>query len=123
MRRLIARRHQRSLLSGLLLLALITRALIPAGFMPSSSGPFTMMICHGGMLAQSHSNQPNDPSHFDHCPYGAAPAVGPLSDVATLAPSPPAVARIESAFQSGPAAPRRDRAHPPRAPPQNPQPV
>jgi hypothetical protein len=123
MRRVIARRHQRSLLSGLLLLALITRALIPAGFMPSSTGPFTMMICHGGALTQHHPNQPDDPSHFDHCPFGAAPAVGLLSHVATLESSPPIAARIESAFQSEPIARRRDRAHPPRAPPQIPHPA
>ena len=122
MRRLIRSRLHRTLFISLLLVALAGRALIPAGFMPSASGPFTVIICHGGIALHEYPTHgspihPGDPARSDHCPFGAAPAVGPLSDIAIVRAPPPDTAQTEHAFDSLRPTLQRDRAHPPRGPP------
>ncbi len=125
MQRLIRSRLHRTLFTSLLLVALVSRALIPAGFMPSGTGPFSMMICHGGMALHSHSTHggpthPGDPARSDHCPFGTAPAVGPVSDLAIVRAPPPRAGQAEFAFDSLRSILQRQRAHPPRGPPPTP---
>jgi hypothetical protein len=122
MRRLIRSRLNRTLFISLLLMALASRALIPTGFMPSASGPFSIIICHGGIAlhdAALHDKplHPGDPGRFDHCQFGAAPAVGPISDLAIVRAPPPVVAQATQAFDSRHPILLRGRAHPPRGPP------
>lgn len=119
MRRLTRSRLHRTLFIGLLLMALASRALIPTGFMPSAGGPFSIIICHGGIALHDHPTHPGDPVRSDHCPFGAAPAVGPLSDIAIVRAPPPIVAQAEPAFDPRRPALLRGRAHPPRGPPSN----
>ncbi len=125
MRRLITRRVRRELLTGLLLVAVAFRALIPTGFMPSSQRPFSLEICHGGMdtradraehgIAGPHST--HDPVRLEHCPFGAAPAHGPLASLLQVIPAATLTQR-----SMGPGSPQRAlarlrRAQTARAPP------
>jgi len=111
MRRLTHNRRLRGLLTGLLLVALAFRALTPAGFMPSGHGPFALMICHAAVIP--HDHHPGT----DHCPFGAAPAAGPIPELAALTSTPSDSARIDAAFNAQRPCVRRPRAHPPRGPP------
>jgi hypothetical protein len=117
MRRLINRRLQRRLLTSLLLVAMVFRALIPDGFMPSAQRPFSLEICHAGALTADHSAPPNHSPHFEHCPFGSAPGTGPLSSLPRVAltglTAPPAI----SHFATLRLGVRLDRAHAARAPP------
>jgi hypothetical protein len=117
MRRLINSRFQRQLLTSLLLVAMVFRALIPSGFMPSAERPFSLEICHAGTLAPDHSVPPNHSRHFEHCPFGSAPGAGPLSSLPRVArtglTAPPAISRFAT-LRLGV---RLERAHAARAPP------
>ena len=117
MRRLLRSGLHRTLFISLLLMALGSRVLIPPGFMPSTSGPFSVIICHGGIGPHDHGTHPGDPRQSDHCQFGAAPAAGPVSEVAIVRAPPPLVARTEPAFDSFHSDLLRGRAHPPRGPP------
>lgn len=117
MRRLTRSRLHRTLFTSLLLLALASRAMIPTGFMPSASGPFSITICHGGTALHDHSRHPGDPGRSDHCQFGAAPAVGPISEIAIVRAPPPMGAQSENSFESRHPILLRGRAHPPRGPP------
>jgi hypothetical protein len=109
---------QRALPTSLLLVTLAFRALIPAGFMPSGHGPLSMTICHAGMpTPMGTSTHPDRSSHFDHCPFGTAPAAGPLSSIAAIQPAVVSAACIACDFVSLRAVYRLDPAHAPRAPP------
>lgn len=125
MRRLIARRARRELLTALLLVAVAFRALIPTGFMPSSERPFSLEICHGGIDARADraehgiagSQSTHDPVRLEQCPFGAAPAQGPLASLLQVIPAAVIVQR-----SIGPGSPQRAlarlrRAQSARAPP------
>ena len=75
---------------GALLIALIWRAFIPAGFMPKSGALLTLEICHGGLPAPSpHSGHRGDTAHIEHCLFaGMAAAPLPQSDAATTLAAP-----------------------------------
>ncbi len=112
---------QRELITGLVLVALAFRALIPAGFMPATDRAFSLEICRAGFLAAIDPlDQPAPPdhsSHFEHCPFGTAPATGPIAAVPALPAGglrafPPA-----GDFVTLRLGVRLDRAHQPRAPP------
>jgi DUF2946 family protein len=97
---------QRQWIFSILLLALLVRALVPAGFMPSSEQPFSFQICPDGFPAQllhsadahQHHHHPggDDQTNDDrggphehgvraeHCVFAAAATVGALSQVALL---------------------------------------
>jgi hypothetical protein len=125
MRRLITGRIQRELLTSLLLVAIAFRALIPVGFMPSAARPFSLEICHAGTLAlppatsagSDHSLPPNHSSHFEHCPFGAAPGTGPLSSLPQVERTGLSAAPSISHFVTLRLGVRLDRAHAARAPP------
>ena len=72
-------------MTGLLLALLLFRAYVPVGFMPASGTPFELEICPVGLPAQMahhlhHHSGIHD--HFEHCPFGSAPAAGPISHLA-----------------------------------------
>jgi len=113
----------RARIIGLLLLVLVTRALVPAGFMPAGDGSAQLTLCPDGML------MPADPGsaaagmpdaghpHTDHCPFGSAPFAAPIADLAVIPVL--AVAIGIRGCDSCPRVPgtRAARAHQPRAPP------
>jgi hypothetical protein len=119
-RRLITRRS-RDLITSILLVALAFRAYVPMGFMPASGTPFALELCTDGFPAPSathHLHHHGDGhAQFEHCPFGSAPATGPISHFAALeAPGPIASAPLAT-FEELRLIARLDRAHQPRAPP------
>jgi hypothetical protein len=108
------RPHHRSRIISLLLLVLVARALVPAGFMPSAAGSSALILCPDGMVMPSG---PGGYGHTDHCPFGAAPFAAPLSHFAPtpVLATPVSIASVES-LPWAPSA-RTARAHQPRAPP------
>jgi len=125
MRRLIAHRLRRHLFTGLLLVAVAFRALIPTGFMPSSDRPFALEICHGGMHAHAghgkdgtagHVPAPDQP-RYEHCPFGAAPAPGPLASLSVSIPAAPVAPRSIGRIAPLRVGARLQRAQNARAPP------
>jgi hypothetical protein len=136
-------RVQHHWLISILLVAVVTRALIPAGFMPSRERPFTFEICPDGFPAQLlHDSDPHADHHHhahgasgpaesqhggsgshdhaaraEHCVFAAAAATGPAPQAALL------LVPIESAvvhhLYRAPSAPALARYHiqQPRGPP------
>jgi hypothetical protein len=136
-------RHRRNVATCFLLGMLLLRAYVPVGFMPAGGSPFLLELCpaagalpiptgtdgHMDMSMDPHMEMPagmdmsagthpgHQHGHFDQCPFGSAPAAGPLSqflvfESAGLAPS---FAPVD--FQSARPSQRPQRAHPPRGPP------
>jgi hypothetical protein len=123
------RRRQGSLTSVLLAL-LLFRAYVPVGFMPASGTPFLLELCpaadqlpmssaqmsahhlhhHPGSHSESHT-------HFENCPFGSAPAAGPISLFAAFEPSAPAVSEVLTAFDAPRPRAQLPLAHLPRGPP------
>ena len=122
---LLSHRWRCTAWARLLLVALLLRAYVPVGFMPASGTPFLLELCPAAapmpmpMSASmpGHHHHSGAHSQFDQCPFGSAPAAGPLSQEFAWVPP----ARIESET----AAPRQPipfstslpRAHQPRGPP------
>src|SRR6201999_2280497 len=107
-------------LAIVLLAALLFRAYIPVGFMPASGTPFLVELCPavGGAPAhQGHHHHSQGQADFQDCPFGSAPALGPVSQlIAFEAPG-----RISSIAdlpaEPGRLATRLLRVHQPRGPP------
>jgi hypothetical protein len=103
----------------LLLALLVFRAYVPAGFMPASGVPFALELCPAataGMPAHLHHHAGTH-ADFESCPFGSAPAAGPIShhfDFESAGPAPtlrmlaPEARRINQ---------RAERSHQPRGPP------
>jgi hypothetical protein len=115
MRTALLSRNSRQWLISALLLALVTRALIPAGFMPATDRPLSFQICPEGFPAQllASSQDPHAHHHHgagaeqpasaqsgaasagthhqhsaagnEHCVFAAAAAAGPLAFAPTFA--------------------------------------
>jgi hypothetical protein len=113
------RRARRSLV-GILLLAVLARGLIPAGYMPASGAGFGLQLCDAGL--SHHPPLHGDPGpggapHVEHCVFGNAPLTGPAPHgIVVVAPPAPVSA------QSFPVKPLRvsvrlPRTQQPRAPP------
>ena len=114
-------RTQRELITALLLVTLAFRALIPVGFMPATDRAFSLEICRAGFLASfdplNQQAPPDHSSHFEHCPFGTAPAAGPIANVPALhAGGLTAFPSVGDFVMLRPGA-RLDPAHQPRAPP------
>jgi hypothetical protein len=117
-----SRSHKaRTLAAGaLLLLALLFRATVPVGFMPSGEGPFALQICPEGMPSGAHAEHLHhgaNHGHFEHCPFGSVPGAGPVSHAFGIAALPPAAPEVVSEFSAPHLAIRLERAHAARAPP------
>jgi hypothetical protein len=70
-----------------MLVAFVSRALIPPGFMPASGRPFSIEICWEGLPADvlahgepahHHHHRSGNTSESDHCVFGTACAAGPI---------------------------------------------
>jgi hypothetical protein len=112
-------RHDK--LTSLLLVALLFRAYVPVGFMPASGAPFRVVLCPAAAsmpMPAHHAHQHSGThSHFEHCPFGSAPAAGPLAHVIAFAPPAPIVSQSVVAFEPLYHGVRLRRAHQPRGPP------
>ena len=72
-------------LKHLALIALILRALVPAGWMPDASGSGTVVICSVDAPLAKHSGQlPAKDAQSKECPFGAAPHFAFTPDVPVL---------------------------------------
>jgi hypothetical protein len=116
---LLNRRRRRT--AGLWLLALlIFRAYIPVGFMPASGTPFALELCPVGLagMPAAHVHQ-HSGTHADFatCPFGSAPAAGPVSHDIAFEPPVLALSRTVAAPQSPILTLRPQRSHLPRGPP------
>jgi hypothetical protein len=116
-------RPRRVPLISLLLLVLVVRALVPAGFMPAGNGAAQLTLCPDGMLMPSDPGDaagavPGAPHlHTDHCPFGSAPFAAPIAHLPVI----PVLAGAISApeIDTAPWVPgaRVARTHQARAPP------
>jgi hypothetical protein len=92
MRSTVFTRRRRDLVTSILLVAVVLRALIPVGFMPASGEGFSLAICRADFPAppapQDTGRHPGNPSHIEHCAFGNAPAAGPAVEVARVLPTP-----------------------------------
>src|ERR1700734_2716344 len=120
MRQALLQRRRNSFTS-LLLVALLFRAYVPVGFMTAAGAPFRLELCPAfGMSVPAHhlhhhdSRHPADPQD---CPFGSAPAQGPVSDLPVL--DPPGQIPFLQAIPAGPErlVTRPLRSHQPRGPP------
>jgi hypothetical protein len=112
-------RARRTLAGAVLLLALLFRAAVPVGFMPSGEGPFALKICPDGLpnAHSAHLHHGDGHGHFESCPFGSVPAAGPISHDLGVAALPLAVGEVASEFLVSIRAIRLSRAHAARAPP------
>jgi hypothetical protein len=121
MRHVLYHRRSQRRITGLLLVALAFRALIPAGFMPSAERPLTLEICHAGSLmaldAQHPVPHPAGSSHLEHCPFGAAPSLAVLPHLSTPLPAGSSHSPSAAALEPLRYLARLERAHPARGPP------
>jgi hypothetical protein len=111
----------RPVFASFLLLALLLRASIPVGFMPSGEGAFALKVCPEGLspTLAGHSHHDHAGSHlqFEHCSFGSAPAAAPISH--HISPPTPLLVAGETAPQFGlpPLSAASWRAQQARAPP------
>ncbi len=110
-------------LTRFLLAILLFQAYIPVGFMPAGGTPFLLELCPAAapmpmsMAGHPHHHPGGGHALFQSCPFGSAPAAGPVAHfVAFQAPAPGAF-RGFPVLQFRPAVVRFERAHPPRGPP------
>jgi hypothetical protein len=106
--------------AGILWLALLLfRAYVPAGFMPASGVPFALELCPAATMAMPGHlhHHPGTHADFESCPFGSAPAAGPISHhVAVASAGLAPIARVAD-IESLPPALRAQRTHQPRGPP------
>jgi hypothetical protein len=86
------RNASRVLISGVMLLAFVARALIPQGFMPASDRTLSLQICPEGFPAKllrhsGHHHAGGGNSFAEHCVFGAA-AAAPTAQTAPPAYAP-----------------------------------
>jgi hypothetical protein len=111
--------RRRDSLTSILLAMLLFRAYVPVGFMPASGTPFLLELCPAAssMPMPAHHHHSETHTHFEHCPFGSAPAAGPISH--GIAPELPAqiASQIAVSFESVRLGVPLPRAHQPRGPP------
>jgi hypothetical protein len=120
MRRQLDNGRRPSLLTGFLLAMLLFRAYVPIGFMPASGTPFELQICPVGLPVQMahhlhHHSGLHD--HFEHCPFGSAPATGPISHLIGYEPAGEIVSQSVVGFEPLRLGVRLRRTHQSRGPP------
>ena len=125
-RNLAINRRRRTIAACFLLGMLLLRAYVPVGFMPAAGSPFLLELCPSvGAVPMDMSMDPHmdmsvhghQHGHFDQCPFGSAPAAGPLSQFVAFDAAGPRPSFLTVAFQSAIPSQRLQRAHPPRGPP------
>jgi len=112
-------RRRQDLLTGILLGMLLFRAYVPAGFMPASGTPFLLELCPAASSMQmpAHHHHTDSHTHFEHCPFGSAPAAGPASHPISLEVAEQIASQIAVTFESFRLGVQLPRAHQPRGPP------
>jgi len=113
-------RRRQDLLTSILLGMLLFRAYVPVGFMPASGTPFLLELCPAAssMPMPAHHHHPaGSHTHFDHCPFGSAPATGPISHPISLELAGQIASQIAVTFESFRLGVQLPRAHQPRGPP------
>jgi hypothetical protein len=107
--------------AGALLVILLARAYVPVGFMPATGSLFELQICPVGLAAwmPAHHQHPHLGSHadFENCPFGSAPAAGPISHQVQFESAGQILSRPAMALASSPRGVPAARAHLPRGPP------
>jgi hypothetical protein len=107
--------------AGISLLALLLfRAYIPAGFMPASGVPFALQLCPAGMaqMPAAHlHHHAGTHADFETCPFGSAPAAGPIAHHVDFESAGPAPSQPIVAFEARYSSLRPERSHQPRGPP------
>ena len=97
------KRKRQTILAGILLAAFASRALIPAGFMPSADRPFSLELCWDGLpaahstdmgsmpghsmaldgshgaIGSAHHHHPKAAPHNEHCLFGGGCSAGAVS--------------------------------------------
>jgi hypothetical protein len=121
MRKLAVNGRRRGSRAGIWLLALLLfRAYIPAGFMPAGGVPFALELCPTGMVrvpAAHFHHHAGTHTAFETCPFGSAPAAGPISHHVDFESAGPAPVQPIAAFEAPRLSLRPQRSHQPRAPP------
>src|SRR5579863_8864085 len=121
MRKHLFNSGRRDLFTSLLLVVLLFRAYVPVGFMPASGTPFLLEMCPATyqpqMPAHHGHHHPGTHTHFENCPFGSAPAAGPIAHLVAFAPPPPIVSQLGPAFEPLRLGLDLPRAHQPRGPP------
>jgi hypothetical protein len=135
MRRALVNPATRRWIISLLLVVLGVRALVPAGFMPSTEQPLSFQICPDGFPAQllksnqaehhhhhhdggSDEQQPtHDSMRGEHCVFAPAAGAGPAPEGLLLGAVPPTQVRLQLETESAILSPQRFRQPPSRAPP------
>jgi hypothetical protein len=110
--------------AGILVLALLLfRAYVPAGFMPADGVPFALELCPdvAGMPALHHHVGTHDHAgthaEFELCPFGSAPAAGPISHHIDFVAAGPAPTQQILFFEAPRFNQRAEHTHQPRGPP------
>jgi hypothetical protein len=120
MRKSPSNRKRQDLLAGVLLAALVFRAYVPVGFMPASGTPFLVELCPAAslmLMPAQHHHHSDSQVHFDHCPFGSAPAAGPIAHFVVFATAAQIASPAIVAFEPPRFGLRTQRAHQPRGPP------
>jgi hypothetical protein len=120
MRKLLFHSGRRDIFTSLLLVALLFRAYVPVGFMPASGTPFLLELCPATYQVQMpahHGHHSGTHTHFENCPFGSAPAAGPISHIIAFEPPAAIASQSVAAFESLRLGVQLPRAHQPRGPP------
>jgi hypothetical protein len=119
-----SRQFSRTLISSLLLGLLLLRAYVPAGFMPASAHPFQLELCSAalsmempGMPGIAHRHHSGSHSNVETCPFGSAPAAGPISHIDLFSPAGRIKTDVLGALTPLRPGTKLERAHQPRGPP------
>jgi len=120
MRQWLPHLQQRTLATSLVLAAMLLRAYVPLGFMPARGAPLQLQICPMGLPMQMpahhvhhHGGQP----YVEDCPFGSAPAAGPISHLIVFDPAGQIASPSVPAFSPLRLGVRLERAHQARGPP------
>jgi hypothetical protein len=113
--------RRRHWFTSLLLAVLLFRAYVPAGFMPADGAPFLLELCPATyqvqMPAHAGHHHSGTHTHFENCPFGSAPAAGPISQVIAFQTPAQIPSPAADAFESPRLGAQFSRAHQPRGPP------
>jgi hypothetical protein len=121
MRKPVFSARRQTLLASFLLALFVFGAYIPVGFMPASGTPFLLELCPATYPTQMPAHHGHHHSglhtHFENCPFGSAPAGGPIAHIIAFAPPAPIASQAARAFEAPLICGRTERAHQPRGPP------
>jgi hypothetical protein len=109
-------RH-RHVATCLLLVMLLVRASVPAGFMPQSGNPLQLQLCSAGMPGMQPAHTTESLAHATDCPFGHSPVAGPIAEGIVPTSFQASLSRPLLVFDTQPSGARLLRAQQARAPP------